>query len=214
VRCLITISGSRLARARLGSRVSVSTSAQAGVVLGEESNVYRPRNHRSHRDHRPGHLDDSPLTRQRRRAWPAALGVSARGHLLEETAASSIGRTMQALVSGELVLDSQKTAALFRAEKAVRDAGTALLAKISLRRPRRVRRATRLPPPRHGCHAGRAGVSPASWAPPREPCAATRKTFTNGFRSPAAPPRSPVPSPTGWWPASGTGRRCARGAGA
>jgi Bacterial regulatory proteins, luxR family len=48
-------------------------------------------------------LDASPLTRQRRRAWLAALGISARGHLLKETAASAIGRTMQALVSGELV---------------------------------------------------------------------------------------------------------------
>ena len=197
MRCLITVSGSRLARARLGSRVSVSTSALAGVVLGEESNVYRPRNHRSHRDHRPGHLDASPLTRQRRRAWPAALGVSARGYLLKETAASSIGRTMQALVSGEFVLDSQlatrlsgllnqpaatapdlagltragwrsrlprppawatpRWAALFRGEKAVRDTGTALLAKISLATPSACPARGAITST-HACHAGRAGV--------------------------------------------------------
>jgi hypothetical protein len=39
VRCLITVSGSRLSRAWLGSRVSVSTSAQAGVAL-ERNSMY------------------------------------------------------------------------------------------------------------------------------------------------------------------------------
>ena len=39
--------------------------------------------------------------------------------------------------------------------------------------------------------------SPAAWASPREPCAPTWKTSTNGCTSPAAPPPSPAPSPTG-----------------
>jgi hypothetical protein len=74
---LIMVFGSRLARDWLGSRVSVSTSAQAGVALGEEVNVYRPRNRRSHRDHRPGHLDASPLTRHSvgERSWPPCAPV-------------------------------------------------------------------------------------------------------------------------------------------
>jgi hypothetical protein len=39
--------------------------------------------------------------------------------------------------------------------------------------------------------------SPAISASPREPCALTWKTSTNGCTSPAAPPPSPPPSPTG-----------------
>ena len=39
--------------------------------------------------------------------------------------------------------------------------------------------------------------SPAGWASPREPCAPTWKTSTNGCTSPAAPPPSPARSPTG-----------------
>ena len=40
-------------------------------------------------------------------------------------------------------------------------------------------------------------TSPADSAFPREQCVLTWKTSTNGWTSPAAPPRSPAPSPTG-----------------
>jgi len=58
------------------------------------------------------------------------------------------------------------------------------------------------PPARPACCAwSRPGTptprSPAASASPRQPCAPTWKTSTNGCRSPAAPPPSPAPSPTG-----------------
>jgi aryl-alcohol dehydrogenase-like predicted oxidoreductase len=40
--------------------------------------------------------------------------------------------------------------------------------------------------------------SPGGWASPREPCAPTWRTSTNGWASPAAPPPSPAPSPARW----------------
>ena len=97
--------------------------------------------------------------------------------------------------------------ALFRAKKAVRDNVTALLAKISLATPSACPARGAITSTQAWFHPGRAGIairngqaagrgktscfgcwppgtptarSPASWASPREPCAATWKTSTNG----------------------------------
>jgi len=51
-------------------------------------------------------------------------------------------------------------------------------------------------------------TSPADSAFTREQCALTWKTSTNGWTSPAAPPRSPAPSPTGLPSAHRPGEGC------